>query len=47
MDSNQRKQELQDAQSKFVQLQERSLLDIAHEAGIKGIVSDMNTFFWY
>lgn len=44
MDSNQRKQELQDAQNKFVQLQERSLSDIAHEAGIKGLVSDMNTF---
>ena len=30
MDSNQRKQEFQDAQNKFVQLQERSLSDITH-----------------
>lgn len=43
MDNGQRKQELEGARTKFATLQQRSLSEIAHEVGIKGIVSDMNT----
>ena len=43
MDDSQRKQELASARTKFTTLQLRSLDEIAHEVGIKGIVSDMNT----
>ena len=39
---NLRKQDLQDAKNKFATLRQRSLPEIAHEVGIKGIVSDMN-----
>lgn len=43
MDNGQRNQELEDARTKFATLQQRSLSEIAHKVGIKGIVSDMNT----
>lgn len=43
MDNGHRKQDLQDARTKIATLQQRSLSEIAHEIGIKGIVSDMNT----
>ncbi|KAA6438869.1 hypothetical protein FEM33_15250 [Dyadobacter flavalbus] len=43
MDDSQRKQEMASARTKFATLQQRSLYEIAHEVGIKGIVSDMNT----
>ena len=43
MDNSQRKQELEDARNNLAALQQRNLSEIAHEVGIKGIVSDMNT----
>lgn len=43
MGDSHRKQELENARTKFATLQQRSLSKIAHEVGIKGIVSDMNT----
>ena len=43
MEDSQRKQELANARTKFATLQQRSLSEIAHEVGIKGIVSDMNS----
>lgn len=42
--SCERKDELETARLKMTQLQERNLSEIAHEVGIKGLVSDMNTF---
>ena len=34
---------MQNARNKLLTLQQRSLPEIAHEVGVKGIVSDMNT----
>lgn len=42
-DQKDRKQQLQEAREKLAQLEKRTLEDIAHERGIKGIVSDMST----
>jgi hypothetical protein len=36
-----RKEQLQHLRDTFAKLQERSIEDIAHELGVKGIVSDM------
>ena len=43
-DENDRKQQLQDTRTKLGKLEQRTLEEIAHEVGIKGLVSDMNTF---
>ena len=42
-DQEDRKQELQDARNHYAQLESRSIEEIAHEVGIKGLVSNMSS----
>ena len=43
MDESQRKAELETARAKIAELKKRKIEDIAHQVGIKGLVSDMET----
>lgn len=40
---NQRKADLEAARKKIAELKERNIEDIAHESGVKSLVSDMDT----